>query len=51
MANAVHGIGHGETLKYRYTDLLNGSIPEEDNRSGDEIAADVIKTIGLKVKA
>ena len=49
MTSAVHGIGSGEKLKYRYVDLLKGEVPEEDNRSGDEIAADVINSIGLKV--
>ena len=51
MTNAIHGIGNGEVQKYRYIDLLSGNIPKEDDRSGDEIAADVIKTLGLKVSA
>ena len=49
MTNTVRGINRGETLKYEYADLLKGELPKEDNRSGDEIAADVINSIGLKV--
>ena len=49
MTNSVRGIARGESLKYEYVDLLKGDLPKEDNRSGDEIAADVINSIGLKV--
>ena len=49
MTNTVRGINRGETLKYEYMDLLKGELPKEDSRNGDEIAADVINNLGLKV--
>lgn len=38
----------GEMLAYRYADLLNGKTFENDQRTGDEIAKDVIERCGLK---
>ena len=48
MTNSIRGIGSGEVLKYRYLDLLNGKTPTEDNRTGDEIAADIMDKCGLR---
>ena len=48
MTNSIRGIVQGEALKYKYIDLLRNDIPEEDKRTGDEIAADVIKELGLR---
>ena len=35
-------------LKYQYIDLLNGTTPTEDTRTGTEIAADIISKYGLR---
>ena len=37
----------GVVLQKRYVEIINSKPP--DNRTGDEIAADVIKKAGLKV--
>lgn len=43
----VHSLGNGDALPKRYQDIMH---PEtEDKRTGDEIAADIIKRHGLKV--
>lgn len=40
--------GGGVYTKQRYYDVINP--PKVDTRTGDEIAADIIKRAGLKVK-
>ncbi|MDE6763723.1 MAG: hypothetical protein K2J73_08605 [Oscillospiraceae bacterium] len=35
-------------LTVRYTDIINGTIPKKDDRTGDEIAEDIIAKFGLK---
>lgn len=40
--------GGGAYTKQRYYDVINP--PKVDTRTGDEIAADIIKRAGLKVK-
>lgn len=40
--------GGGTFVKQRYYDVINP--PRADERSGDEIAEDIIKRAGLKVK-
>lgn len=37
----------GQYLTKRYVDIVDGTAQAEDNRSGDEIAADVIQRLGL----
>lgn len=38
------------TMKYSYIDFVDDNLPEEDTRTGEEIANDVISRHGLKVK-
>lgn len=40
--------GGGAYIKQRYYDVINP--PKVDTRTGDEIAEDIIKRAGLKVK-
>jgi hypothetical protein len=47
-ANSIYGIGRGEILKYKYSDLISGNTPAEDTRTGNEIAANVIDRLGLR---
>ena len=47
MANGIYLYGQGKAYGVSYTDIL--SPKKIDDRSGDEIAADVIKRLGLKV--
>ena len=42
--------GENKRLTFRYRDLLDGKVKPPDHRSGDEIAEDVIKRAGLKLK-
>lgn len=37
----------GQTIQQRYYDIIN---KKTDNRTGDEIAADLIKRAGLEIK-
>lgn len=48
MTNSIRGAVRGEMLKYQYIDLLNGTTPTEDTRTGTEIAADIISKYGLR---
>lgn len=40
----------GSTLKVRYYDLLESGNKQENEKTGDEIALEIIKKAGLKVK-
>lgn len=42
-------LGGGKLMPVSYEDLLLRKAPQQDKRTGDEIAADVIKRAGLKV--
>lgn len=47
MSDTLYYRGQNKTLTMRYTDLIHQHI---DNRSGDEIALDVINAAGLRFK-
>ena len=47
ISDTLYHQNRNQMLNMRYTDLLNRHV---DNRSGDEIALDVIKTAGLRFK-
>lgn len=42
-------LGGGKLMPVSYEDLLLRKAPQQDKRTGDEIAADVIKRAGLNV--
>lgn len=37
-------------LTFRYADYIAGRMPKPDNRSGDDIALDIINRFDLKMK-
>lgn len=39
----------GSYIKTRYADIVNGTLPEKDERTGDEIVEDFIAKFNLKV--
>ncbi len=39
--------GEQKRLTVRYTDIVNGTLPEKDERTGDEIAEDFIARFGI----
>ena len=45
--NVAAIIPNGKYISVKWYDLCDNKIEEEDNRTGDEVAADVIKRIGL----
>ena len=47
VADSLYYSGQGKTLTQRYTDLLKPK--KKDNRTAEQIANDVIKSIGLKM--
>lgn len=42
-------LGGGSYLTLKFHDLVDPKKPEQDERTGDEIVADVIEKCGLKV--
>ena len=44
----AQGVAHAKYYQKRYVNILKPQ--PQDNRSGDEIAADIIKNAGLKIK-
>lgn len=40
-----------KVITERWMDIVNGNIHHEEEKSGDDIASDVISRLGLKVKA
>lgn len=48
MTDSIYYQARNKGLNQRYITLLNGTKEPVDNRSGDEIAADVITRMGLK---
>ena len=49
MSSTLYWQSRGKGLAHAYKDIIYGTT-KEDDRSGDEIAADVIAKLGLKVK-
>ena len=45
--NVAAQIPNGKYIAVKWYDLCDNKAEEEDNRTGDEIAADVIKRMGL----
>lgn len=43
----VAGIAHGKYIVSSWRDLQNGTGKEQDQRTGDQIAEDVVKKAGL----
>lgn len=41
-------ICHYMRMTVRYADIVNGTVPEKDERTGDEIAEDFIARFGIK---
>ena len=50
ITDGLWAITNKGTLTERYKDLLKKKPQKVDNRSGNEIAADVIQRLGLKVQ-
>lgn len=50
VTDALYVISNGRLSK-RYYDIANVPKPREDDRTGDEIAADVIERIGLSYES
>ena len=48
ITDSLYCIGRNKMLEKRYYDVINP--PKIDNRSGNEIAVDVIQRLGLKVE-
>lgn len=46
----LKAMAEDKTLTCRYADIMFNKEEEVDNRSGDEIAADIIIRAGLKFK-
>lgn len=49
VTDTLYYSARGQILNQRYADLINIKTEAKDNRSGDEIAADIIKRAGLVV--
>lgn len=49
-ADSLYWYAKNKSPKYSFSQIIHGDIEFEDNRSGEEIAADVIKSIGLELK-
>lgn len=49
MTDSLYYIGQGKSLAKRYAEIIGLEKKEADNRTGDEIAADVINRMGLKL--
>lgn len=47
--NTAKTVNGGESMTVRFMDLLNKSYNKSSNKTGDEIAAEVINNAGLKV--
>lgn len=50
VADALYGLTNNQSMTVRYVDLINGKVKPQDNRSGDEIAEEVIRNAGLVLK-
>lgn len=48
-ANSMYYSQRGKALAHPFSDIMEGKT-KVDNRSGDEIAGDVINRLGLKVR-
>ena len=49
VSDSLQNIPQNKFLTTRYYDLIYNTQQKADNRTGDEIAADVINRLGLKV--
>ena len=49
ISDSLQNIPQNKFLTTRYYDLIYNTPQKTDNRTGDEIAADVINRLGLKV--
>lgn len=47
ITDALYYQGEQKRLTVRYTDIVNGTVPEKDERTGDEIAEDFIRRFGI----
>ena len=50
VTDALYADSNNKSMRLRYVDILNGKSAPQDNRSGDEIAAEVIAKAGLILK-
>ena len=50
ITDALYAQGENRRMKHRFVDIISGKVKPPDTRSGDEIAEDVIKRAGLKIK-
>lgn len=48
ITDSLYAFGQGKVMSERFINLIKSE--ESDGRSGDEVAADVINRLGLKVK-
>jgi hypothetical protein len=48
VTNSIRGISRGESMVREYVELLDNRKSVEDNRNGNEIAADIINKLGLR---
>ena len=49
LSESVRLMAQGKWLKEPFLSIVNGGSEAEDTRGGDEIAADIIERMGLKV--
>lgn len=49
ISDSLQNIPQNKFLTTRYYDLIYNTSQKTDNRTGDEIAADIINRLGLKV--
>lgn len=50
MGENVAGLTHGKYIPTRWVDMIDPNKASRDDRSGDEIAANIISRMGLKLQ-
>jgi hypothetical protein len=50
MSNALYYQSHGKMHTKTFAQIIGLEKSEEDNRSGDEIALDIVNKLGLEVQ-
>lgn len=49
VTDCLYYLRRDKTLSRRFYDMVKNPVAKADNRTGDEIAADLIKKMGLKL--
>lgn len=49
ITDSLYYQGESKRITVRYADIVNGTLPQKDERTGDEIVEDFIAKFNLKV--